>query len=280
MTAIRFVNSQPHLQESRDASGARRGARGGRRLRRRLRRAAARRAGRDDRQPRELHALHADAARGRLGDARAAAHRRAAPPDVPACRARARPRDRDRRGPADGARRDDGRRARSTSATTTSCSHSVRCHAPSRCPASPSTASASRISPTRSTCATASCASSRPPTRRSTRATPRATSASSSSARATPASRRSPSSPISCNDALRWYPRLRERAAALGARRRGAEDPARDPAPPGRVRGQGAHRPRGRNPRLDHAGVVRRRARPSSRTASGSRRTRSSGRRA
>ena len=43
------------------------------------------------------------------------------------------------------------------------------------------------------------------------------------------------------NDALRWYPRLRERAAALGARRRRAEDPGRDPAPPRRLRGEGAH---------------------------------------
>ena len=51
------------------------------------------------------------------------------------------------------------------------------------------------------------------------------------------------------NDALRWYPRLRDGAAALGARRRGAEDPPRDPAAAWRIRRQGAGAPRGRDPR-------------------------------
>ena len=79
-------------------------------------------------------------------------------------------------------------------------------------------------------------------------------------------------------DALRWYPTPPRRPAALGARRRGAEDPGRDPAPARRVRREGAHAPRRRDPRLDDAGVVRRRRGRRSRTASGSRRTRSSGR--
>ena len=50
------------------------------------------RARRDDRQPGELHALHAAPARGCVRDARAAARRRAATADVPARRAPARPR--------------------------------------------------------------------------------------------------------------------------------------------------------------------------------------------
>ena len=62
-----------------------------RRLRRRLRRAAARPGRRDDRQPGELHALHAAPARGGVGHARAAARGRAAAADVPARRARPRP---------------------------------------------------------------------------------------------------------------------------------------------------------------------------------------------
>ena len=81
---------------------------------------------RDDRQPRELHALHAAAARGRVGDARAAPRRRAAAPDVPARRAPARPRDR-----LAGPRRADGRRSTTEdgerpSATSSSSSRSAR----------------------------------------------------------------------------------------------------------------------------------------------------------
>ena len=70
--------------------GNRRNAHPRRRLRGELRRAAAGAARRDDRQPRKLHALHADAARGGLGDDRAASRRRPAPADVPARRAPAR----------------------------------------------------------------------------------------------------------------------------------------------------------------------------------------------
>ena len=47
--------------------------------------------------------------------------------------------------------------------------------------------------------------------------------------------------------------------AALGARRRRAEDPRRDPDPARRLRGEGADAPRRRDPRLDDARVVRRR---------------------
>ena len=77
-----------------------------RRVRGRLRRTpAAQRL--DRRQPRELHALHADAAGGRVGNARAPSRRRPAAPDVPEGRAAARPRYRPRRGAP---RRDRARR--------------------------------------------------------------------------------------------------------------------------------------------------------------------------
>ncbi len=66
-------------------------------------------------------------------------------------------------------------------------------------------------------------------------------------------------------------------ATALGARRRGAEDPARDPAETGRLRGARARAAGRRDPRLDDARVAHRRARPFCRTATASRRTRSSG---
>ena len=75
--------------------------------------------------------------------------------------------------------------------------------------ASPSTRSASRISPTRSTCATTSCASWRRAGGRSTRRSAAGTSHSSSSAPATRASRRSPSSPTSSATRCRYYPMLR-----------------------------------------------------------------------
>ena len=145
---------------------------------------------RDDRLARELHALHAAPPRGGVGDARAASRRRAAARDVPARRARPRPRhghDRERKTVdgrvARGRARDRLRAARRRARRDDP-------HA-SRCPGSSSTASASRISPTRSRSATAcSCSSS---ARRSIPTT-RPSSASSSSAPATRASRRSPSS--------------------------------------------------------------------------------------
>ena len=60
---------------------------------------------------------------------------------------------------------------------------------------------------------------------------------SSSSAPATRASRRSPSSPISSTTRSATTRVSARRHAALGARRRGAEDPAGDPAPARRLRG-------------------------------------------
>ena len=141
-------------------------ARRRRRLRRRLRRAPARAARRHDRQPRELHALHADPARGGVRDARAAPRRRPAPPDVPARRAPARPggrRSTTRRAAASRSRPTTGR---SRSATTTSSSRSAPSPRTLPIPGSPSTRSGSRTSPTRSTSATTCCASSRPPRRR------------------------------------------------------------------------------------------------------------------
>ena len=141
MTVISVVNSEPLLRESRDAGSARRSARGGRRLRRRVCRAAAREAGRNDRQPRELHALHADAPGGGFGDARAAPRRRAAAPDVPARGAAARPGDVDRRRAAR-SRRSSGRRGTPRrSATSSSSSRSARSHGRCRSRGSPSTGS-------------------------------------------------------------------------------------------------------------------------------------------
>ena len=53
-------------------------------------------------------------------------------------------------------------------------------------------------------------------------------------------------------------PAAPRRAAALGARRRGAEDPARDPDAPRRLRRPRARAPRRRDPDLDDARVARR----------------------
>ena len=105
------------------------------------------------------------AARGRLGNARAAPRGRAAARDVPALRAAARPRDRARlrRQPRRGRH---ARGARRPSATASSSSRSARSRARCRSPAWPTTRSASRTSPTRSTCATTSCSGSTRPTRR------------------------------------------------------------------------------------------------------------------
>ena len=73
-----------------NACRPRRHARARRRLRRRVRRPPARPPRRDDRQPGELHALHAAAARGGGRQRRAAPRHRAAAHDVPARRPRAR----------------------------------------------------------------------------------------------------------------------------------------------------------------------------------------------
>ena len=143
--------------------GSRRDPRARRRVRRRLGRAAARVARRDDRQPRQLHAVHADAAGNGLGNARASPRRRPAADDVPARRPRPRPSRRSRRGAHGGHRRDRRRRA-GDRVSQPRASRSAPCRARSRSPASPSTPSVSRRSPTRSTSAITCCASSRPPT--------------------------------------------------------------------------------------------------------------------
>ena len=77
--------------------------------------------------------------------------------------------------------------------------------------------------------------------------------------------------------ALRYYPGAEMDPAALRARGRCAQDPARDPAAPGRVRDPCTGQARRRHPRLDHAGLPRRRAPPSP-TGRASRRTPWSGR--
>ena len=58
--------------------------------------------------------------------------------------------------------------------------------------------------------------------------------------------------------ALRYYPELRGRPAALGTRRRSAEDPSGDPAPPRRVRRPPPREAWHRDPCRDDARVVRR----------------------
>ena len=200
---------QPARSDGRGVrTGARRDARPRRRVRRLVRRPAPRPTRRDDRQPRELHALHAAAPGGRVRHARAAPRRRAAADDVPARRAAPRP--------ADGARRERaGPRpsrptpAPSKSATSRPCSLSAPSRASCRSPVSPSTRSASRTSRTRSISETTSSVGSRPRWRPAT-----ATSAEARAdvrvrrARATRASRRSPSSSDLVRDALRHYPEL------------------------------------------------------------------------
>ena len=241
------------------ATRARRHSDRRRRLRRLDRRAPARPARRDDRQPGELHAVHAAAPGGGVRDARAAPRRRAAADDVPARRARRRPGDRPRRRRARSAHGGRQSTARSRSATSGSSSHSARSRACCRFPASPSTDTASATSPTRSRSATTCSGSSRPRTRR---ATPE------------DAARHLAFVFVGAGyagvealaeladlvrDALRYYPGLADGTAALGARRRGAEDPPGDPHPARRVRGSAARAARRGDPRLDAPRVGRRR---------------------
>ena len=114
--------------------------------------------------------------------------------------------------------------------------------------------------------------------RRSTPSDPRRARASSSSAPATRASRRSRSSPTSSQRRAPLLPGAARRAAALGARRRGAEDPPGDPAQARRVRGAAARAARRRDPRRHDARVVRRPRGRALERRRGSRRARSSGR--
>ena len=74
-------------------------------------------------------------------------------------------------------------------------------------------------------------------------------------------------------------PRARATTTALGARRRGAEDPPRDPDRPRRLRSAPARRPRRRHSRRHDARVASSRTQPFSPTATASSRAPSSGRR-
>ena len=184
-----------------------------------LRRAAARQAGRDDRLAAELDALHAAPPRGRVGHARAAARRRAAATDVPARRARARPRDVARHGARTVAVETIAGPARDR-ATSGSC---IALGAVSRVFPVPGLAEHGRgfkdladaIELRNHVLERLDAAAAGRPGVGARR--------SSSSAPATPGSRRSPSSTISSQAALRYYPTLARRPAALGARRRGAD---------------------------------------------------------
>ena len=114
------------------------------------------------------------------------------------------------------------RRVHVDSATSSSSSRSARSRARCRFPASPSTPSASRSSPTRSTCATTCCGELEAATAASIddqrRRAPRL---SSSSAPATRASRLSPSSPTSSATRCATTRACATASAALGPRRRG-----------------------------------------------------------
>ena len=120
---------------------------------------------------------------------------------------------------------------------------------------------------------------SRPRRGRTTRSAP-ASSASCSSAPATRASRRSPSSPTSSTTRSRYYPRAARRAAALGARRRGADRSCPRSRPARRLRRARARAARRRDPRRHDARRRRRRRGRALRRDARSRRARSSGRRA
>ncbi len=147
---------------------------------------------RDDRQPRQLHALHPAAARGRGRHPRAAPRRRPAPPDVPACRAAPRASPRSRPGRAHGRRRHPRGDVRDRLRAARRRARRRDAHVP-RARASPSTGAASRTSPTRSRSAITCSARSSPPPPGSTRRKRRATSGSSSSGPDMQGSRRSPS---------------------------------------------------------------------------------------
>ena len=168
------------------------------------------RARRHDRQPRELHALHADRCpEAASGHPRAAPRRRPAPDDVPARRPRPR-RDRPASTRSRGTSPSRPRRAASSSSTRTSSSRSAPSRAPSRSRASPSTRWVSRISPTRSPSATTSSASSRRRTRSSTRTSPGATSTFVFVGAGYAGVEALAELADLVRDALRYYPRLRE----------------------------------------------------------------------
>ena len=144
-------------------------------------------------QRRQLHALHAVPAGGGGGDAGAAPRGDAAArhpqAHLPAARLDRRPRPRGARRSSCGPRR----RGRAASLRPAAARARLGLAGRCRCPASPSTRSASRASPTRSGCATTWSRRSRRPTRPRTRPAATSCSPTSSSAAATPASRRWPS---------------------------------------------------------------------------------------
>ncbi len=258
MTGISVVNSEPLLRESGDAGSARWSAGRGRRICRRVRRAAARPARRDDRQPGELHALHADAPGGGVGHARAAPRRRTAPPDVPTCGAAARPRGGDRR---TGAPRDDrARRWQHRRAPLRAARRRARCGR--------AVAARSRA---RRACARLQGPRGRDPSPQSrpARTGGRGRRARRHAGRGAPLIRlrrcrlrgrrgaRRALRPRRGRTPLVSAPA--HRPAAVGARRRGRQDPAGDPDPPRRVRRPRACAAWRRDPDLDDLGVARRR---------------------
>ena len=256
--------------------GTRRDAHPRRRLRRELRRAAPEAPRRDDRLARELHALHAAPARGRLGDARATPRGRPAPRDVPARGARPRP------------------RARATIA-------SARPSSSSRSPGELEIGYERLVVALGATTRTfpvpglaehglgfKDLADAIALRNRVLQQLERASIHPDDPAELgfvfVGAGYAGVEALAELNDmahaALRSYPEPARHTPALGARRRGAEDPPRDPAPARRVRGASARAPRRRDPRRHDARVVRRHARPCSPTARAFRRGRSSGRQA
>ena len=227
--------------------------------------------------PGELHALHAAAARGGVRDARAAPRRRAAAPDVPARRAPARPGDRARRAARTVAARPTRRHSRS--ATSTSCSRSAPCRV--RCPSRAREHAvgfkdlADAIELRNHVLRQLEAADVH---RRPAEAARHLGFVFVGAGYAGVEALAELSDLV--RDALRFYPRLREVTAALGARRCGARDPPGDPAAARRVRGTRALR------RAASRSTSRRRsspyeaATPCSRTGRPCRRGRSSGPRA
>ena len=221
------------------------------RVRRRVRRAAPRRARLHDRLSTKLDALYPAPARGGVGDARAAARRRSAAPDVPARGGRDRTchHTRHRR---TGRFRRDARGAGGDLVRAIGRGSRRRDTDLSRSRGSSSTAAASRISPTRSPCETTCCSGSTrrqredQPVRARVRLRRRGL-------RRRRGARRAPRSRAVRVAVL---PVARAHTAALGARRRRADDPPGYPEPTWRVR---VAKPEGagdRNPCRRDAGVL------------------------
>src|SRR6266536_1421361 len=224
-----------------------------RRLRRQLRRQAAQEAGRDDRQPRELHAVRIDAAGGRFRHAGAAPRRRPTTADVPARRPRARARGRPRARPPARPGRDRGR---------TPQHHLSR----SRCRARRDSADVPDPGPRRIRLRLQG-SGRHDRTAQSRLAAPRSGRGGAKRCAQAPRAdlrlrrcrlRRSRGAGGALGPGPRRAALLPGRrpddAPALGARRRGAEDPPGDPSTAGRIRSRAAGAPGRRHPRQHDAG--------------------------